>query len=80
MNPVQGRNTLAAELVDIIENAVDSTTRLSDDIMALAEEHGFDLSKIHADEVVDKMVPFITGFVRDAIKAAIEFKELVDSE
>jgi hypothetical protein len=80
MNTAEATTKLASELFDIVDSAVDSTARLSDDIMELADEHGIDLSEVDADKVVDKMVPFITELVRDAIAAAIEFKEFVDSE
>ena len=70
---------LAKEIFEMIENALDSTTRFSDDILQFAGDNEIDLSKVKVDDVTKVLTPMLNEFISESIEMAIELKEFIES-
>jgi uncharacterized protein Yka (UPF0111/DUF47 family) len=71
---------IANEIFEIVDRAVESTTRISDDILEFANENAIDLKKIKVEEVVNALTPKLQQFIRESVEMAIELKEFIDEE
>ncbi len=67
---------IANEIFEIVDRAVESTTRISDDILEFANENAIDLKEIEVEEVVKALTQKLQQFVRESVLVAIELSEM----
>jgi hypothetical protein len=67
---------VANEIFEIVDRAVESTTRISDDILEFASENAIDLKEIDVEEVMKVLAPKMQEFVRTSILIALELSEM----
>jgi hypothetical protein len=67
---------IANEIFEIVDRAVESTTRIPDDILEFANENAIDLKEIEVEEVVKELTQKLQQFVRESVLIAIELSEM----